>query len=287
MDQSRAARYEGLAELDIAGLYAFCSPGTVAAALPIARRCAAAQQVLARLFGFPIVPELLVLSRADWPVRAAFPTYGLTHYDRSRHAIVAPGEPADFWTPVLDLLERAAPAQLPQLRVVYGERAGRPDLTAHVDTWVAHDLGHAYHLDRGAWFPRRWLMELFADLCAVVALAQAEPAALPALLTLPQALCAVAPVAVPLSSLADFETHYGGAALDIATYLWYHGRLFRLAEQLDAAGGERILQQLWAVFVIPSVSDVDDAELAPLLARVSPLLATAARTWPDHPRETP
>jgi hypothetical protein len=285
VDTSRAARYEGLLELDIAGLHAFCSPGAVRPALRVAGRCAAAQRVLARLFGFPIVPELLILSRSDWPGRAAFPTYGVTHYDLPRRAIVAPGEPADFWTPVLELLERAAPEQLPLLRAVYGDRAGRPDLTAHVDTWVAHDLGHAYHLDRGAWLPRRWLMELFADLCAYNALAQAEPAALPALLTLPRALCRVGPEALPLSSLAEFEAHYGGEALDVATYLWYHGRLFRLAEQLHGALGERALQQLWAVFVVPGVSDVGDAELVALLAQVSPLLADAARTWPELPRD--
>jgi hypothetical protein len=168
---------------------------------------------------------------------------------------------------------------------VYSDSAGRPDLTAHVDKGVAHDLGHAYHLDRGAWFPRRWLMELFADLCAYTALTQAEPAALPALLTLPRALCAVAPEALPLSSLAEFEAHYGGEALDVATYLWYHGRLFGLAEQLHRAYGERALQQLWAVFVVPAVSDVDDAEFAALLAQTSPLLADAARTWPELPME--
>jgi urease accessory protein UreF len=128
-------------------------------------------------------------------------------------------------------------------------------------------------------------MELFADLCAYTALAQAEPDALPALLTLPRALCAVAPEALPLSSLAAFETHYGGEALDLATYLWYHGRLFRLAEQLHRAQGEGALQQLWAVFVVPHVSDVDDAGLAALLAQVSPLLAAAVRTWPALPRE--
>ncbi|HMQ30514.1 MAG TPA: hypothetical protein PKD53_07280 [Chloroflexaceae bacterium] len=285
MNTSRAERYEGLQELDVAGLHAFCSPGTITPALRVAGRCAAAQRVLARLFGFPIVPELLILGRADWPGRAAFPTYGVTHYDLPRRAIVAPGEPADFWMTVLELLERAAPEQLPLLRGVYGDSAGRPDLTAHVDTWVAHDLGHAYHLDRGSWFPRRWLMELFADLCAYTALAQAEPGALPALLTLPRALCAVVPEALPLSSLAEFETHYGDEVLDVATYLWYHGRLFRLAEQLHKALGERALQQLWAVFVVTSVSDVDDAELVALLAQVSPLLADAARTWPALPRE--
>jgi hypothetical protein len=284
-DPSRAARYEGLQELDVAGLQAFCSPGTVVPALRIAGRCAAAQRVLARLFDFPVVPELLILSRADWPSRAAFPTYGITHYDRGRRAIVAPGEPADFWTVALELLERAAPEQLPRLRSVYGDSAGRPDLTPHVDTWVAHDLGHAYHLERGAWFPRRWLMELFADLCAYAALALAEPAALPALRTFPQALCAVAPEALPFSSLAAFEARYGGEPLDVATYLWYHGRLFRLAEQLYAALGESALQRLWAVFVVSGVSDVGDAELAVLLAQVSSLLAAAVRTWPELSRE--
>jgi hypothetical protein len=50
-----------------------------------------------------------------------------------------------------------------------------------VDTYVAHDLGHAFHLAREAWLPRRGLMELFTDLCAYTAreargLARGDPA---------------------------------------------------------------------------------------------------------------
>jgi hypothetical protein len=273
------ARYAGLEALDLHGLSAFTSPICRVAALPIARRCAAAQQVLAGILGTQVVPELLILSRADWPGRAAMPLYGLTHYDRPHHAIVAPGEPSDLLAPALDLVAQAAPMACAALQRIYGTPTGI-DLTAHVDTYVAHDLGHAFHLAHEAWFPRRWLMELFADLCAYTALAATEPAALPALMGLPQALLAVPASAVPHWSLDAFEMYYGGPELAIATYLWYHGRLFALAERLHADLGEAALRRMWAVFVETRVQAADSAELAALLTAVAPYLATALDRWP-------
>src|SRR6266540_6915100 len=114
---------------------------------------------------FAVTPRigLMVLSADDWSAHAhpSVTEYGITHYDPGRATVITGGEPASFWRGLVEGIGQDAPELLQRLRQTYGPPAGPIDLSPHIDLWIVHDLGHAFHYQ----FPRLWLMEFFADLC--------------------------------------------------------------------------------------------------------------------------
>ena len=273
--------YAGLRRLHATALPVFASPNLAEAAEEFAARYERAFRFLSATLN--ITPEvgLAVLSAADWPRYAALPIYGVTHYDYPRRMVVTAAESGTFWRPAIDLVQAHAPRFLDDLRAVYGQPDGSIDPAAHIALWITHDLGHAFHLHAEYWFPRRWLMEYFADLCSYTYVAVAEPEQLPALEAFPRALHAIDARQLPYHTWHDFETLYGDDNFSLENYLWYHGTLFETAKRAYQAAGVQALERMWRGCVLANVREISDDQLATLLQQLQPELAQVLRAWPE------
>jgi hypothetical protein len=70
---------------------------------------------------------------------------------------------------------RSGPGESARLRAHYGEQDGQIDVTPFTSLIVLHQLGHIFHQQVPFEFPRRWLRELFANLCVYTAVANGLP----------------------------------------------------------------------------------------------------------------
>ena len=274
---AKVGRYEGLQLLPEFPFAAYANPGLEHTPTTIAERFARAYRFLSETLETAPSAGLLILSAGDWTRHAAFPTYGLTHYDDGQRMVIAPGHPSTFWHPVIDVVGATSADLVEELRPVYGQPDGHIDLSSHIDLWVVHDLGHAFHLHVAYWFPRKWLMEFFADLCLYTYLATDEPDQLPALETFPHVMSKLPALQFRYRTLHDFEMQYNDMGLE--NYLWYHGHLFAYAKRVYEAAGIAALQRMWQAFVLANVQEVSDAQLAELLQAVHPDLVQMIEPW--------
>jgi hypothetical protein len=273
--------YAGLQRLYTISRPVLASPDLAEVAEGFAARYERAYRFLSETLGVAPDVGLVVLSEADWPRDALIPTYGVTFYAYPHRMVVTAADSGTFWRPAIDLVRAHAPHLLQELQAVYGQPDGSIDLAAHIALWIAHDLGHAFHLDAEYWFPRRWLMEYCADLCCYTYVAAVEPAQLPALEVFPRALRAIDARHVRYHTLHDFEAQYDGGDWSNENYCWYHGFLFETAKQAYRAADVQALQRLWQAFVLANVREIADEQLAELLQHAQPELAQMMRTWPE------
>jgi hypothetical protein len=275
------AHYTGLEAITTSPFPLYASLEIVQDIVSVTTRFEHATRFFGRLFNVRPEIGLVVLSAADWGRYAALPVFGVTHYDYARGTIVTAVQPSSFWQSSLNLVERAAPQMLPEIRAVYGRPDEAIDLLPHIHLWLAHDIGHAFHLHSSYWFPRRWLMEYFADLCSYVYTATQEPDSLPYLETFPRALHAVSPSALRYHTWHAFEAQYGSDDMGLENYLWYHGYLYEAARASYRTAGVDTLQQLWDGFVVATAENMTDAELVRVLQHVQPELARIVATLPE------
>ena len=241
------------------------SPGLEGRARKIAAPCARAYAFLADILGAHPAVSLSVLSQQDWP--RGGPPYGLPHYQDGR--LVVAGQDADFWAMFIPLVRQAPPEVQAWAVGVYG---GSLDLAPFFDLLVIHELGHAFHGETR--FPRRWLEELFANLCLHCYVAIADVERLPILETFPQVIAPLAPGAFEHRTLDDFESVYSG--MDPVNYGWYQCRLHVAAKRAYDAGGAAVLARLWRRFA-PSDSQLCES----LRTEVHPELAKTVSSWPQ------
>jgi hypothetical protein len=272
--------YAGLQHLPAYPFPVYTSPSLLELAGGIAERYQRAYRCYSDILNISPQVGLVVLDAADWPRYAAFPTYGTTHYDYPHRVVVTATEPGTFLQPAIDLIQMYAPAHMPDLVSAYGRTDGSIDLASNVELWITHDLGHAFQLDSGYWFPRMWLMEYFADLCSYAYVALNEPDRLPFVETLPRALRAIEARHVRYHTFDEFEAQYRGGDWTGENYMWYHGYLYETARQAYQVAGIQALQRLWQAFVLDDVREISDAELVGLLQRVQPELAGMFQAWP-------
>ena len=152
---------------------------------------------------------------------------GVSTYDYSRQTVVSGAQLTTFWKPLLARVQKGDPALLAQLHAIYATPDVSIDLTPNVDLWMIHDLGHACHLQHSYWFPRKWLMELFATLCLYTYIADQEPD----LLTLTETFLRVVrklPIRImEHRTLSGFESLY--LTLPIDNYIWFSGHFMQCA----------------------------------------------------------
>ena len=272
--------YDTLSPLSGFVLPVYASPPVVDHARQLAQRFVHAHTYLSTLLEIPLDIRLALLSQQDWPHYVPMPFYGVAMYDHVHRTVVSGAEPTTFWEPIVEQLQRTAPDLLASLRSVYTTPQGNLDLTPHVELWMIHDLGHACHAHHDYWFPRKWLMELFATLCLYTYIADQEPDLLPITETFFLVLHDLPPALVAHPTLADFETHYITLPLD--NYLWFSGHFLHLAQTLYRHFGSRALVQLWQLFVLNRMVDVSDVELIQQVQNAEPDLAKLLGAFQDQ-----
>ena len=221
--------------------------------------------------------RLAFLSEHDWSSLTQSPYYGAVLYDYPNHTIVAGAEPTSFWQPLVAHLENAAPDLFAQLQQVYQNDEGTIDLSPNIEFWIIHDLGHACHLHHHYWFPRKWLMELFANLCLYSYIVEQAPEHSACALTFFSVLSALPRSLITYQMLADFERQY--VALPLNNYLWFSGQLMHLAHNLHQQFGQFSLVRLWDIFVLGNIQEVSNPSLWQQVSSKDAALATMLRTF--------
>lgn len=246
----------------------------------LANRFEQAYLYLKNRLDIPLEIRLALLSEQDWPHYVHSPIYGAAVYDYPHRTIVTGAEPTTFWQPIVARLEREAPALHKRLTSVYRAPGAIIDLNPHIELWMIHDLGHACHLHDGYWFPRKWLMELFATLCLYTYIADREPHLLPVAETFLLVLHQLPAQLVEHRSLTDFEARY--TALPLDNYLWFSGHFMESARELYAQFGRDALTRVWRMFVLGKIGDVSDRELQQQMMKADPAIATSLLAVPEQ-----
>jgi len=254
------------------------SAGAQAQAEAVAARTERAARYLASVLGFTPRRRMFVLSPADWAAYAGFPHYGMPHFTHD-DTIVVGTQPAAFFAGFIALLDEVLePGQRAVLDATYSADGSQRSLVPFIDLLAIHELGHLFHVQRPFSFPRRWLMELFCNLCLHTFIAETEPEHLPLLTVFPHSMAAVPPNRIPFRSLAAFEQRYVG--LDPMNYGWYQCRLHAAAGDIYDRAGVDGLQRLYRTFA-RGQGTMGDGELAAIVAeQVHPSIAEIMLSWP-------
>ena len=248
------------------------SPAARHAARRLAKRVAAAADLLHGALGVAPHIALCVLDRADWLRHADVPAYGVPHVTEAGVLVVG-AQPADEWHAISDHFARhlAAP-ELARVCAVHGVDAanGRgPSLTALAEALLAHEVGHLLAQQQGVHFPRRWLEEAFANYALVAVLGETDPAGLRLVGSLAEA---AATLTAGMPSLATFERDFGD--MDVVPSVLAELAITRGVYAAYAAGRTAPLAKLFATFDTARRPRDADYELGRMLAeRVHPAIA--------------
>jgi hypothetical protein len=228
-----------------AGVY--YSAGHEQRATAIAQRLGKAMGYYTEMLGFRPAVTLLVLSASDWSKHAIKGmVYGMPHYDPSGNKLVVAGEDNPFWKGFLP-----PPDQLPeplrnQVQAAYQNSEGNLSMQPFFDLLAIHELGHAFHIQRGLTIQRQWMGELFVNILLHTYVAENEPELLPALTTFPRMVIAAGAREFKHTSLQDIEERYEEIGRDYPkNYGWYQCRWHAAAAAIYDAGGKQAGITLW------------------------------------------
>lgn len=272
--------YEALPRLPGCRIPVYVSAGVDSHARRLAGQFEHAHTYLQNLFALPLDVRLALLSRQDWPRFTHIPSYGAAWYDYPQRTVVCGAEPTTFWRPLVTRLQTAAPDLFERLHAAYATPEGTLDLVPHTNLWMIHDLGHACHLRDGYWFPRKWLMELFAHLCLYTYIREQASEDETRAVCFFSVLHALPTSFVTYRHLTDFETQYVGLPLD--DYLWFSGHLMHLAHDLYAQFGQAALVRLWHLFVRAKQADLPDTALWQQTMQADPALTTVLMAFSEQ-----
>ncbi|GAB4445636.1 MAG: hypothetical protein Fur0044_41860 [Anaerolineae bacterium] len=274
--------YPNLVELPGPYVTLYFSPNTEQRAREFANRCQRACQFLSPTLKFEAEICVLVLAPEHWQECTGSPMYGVPQTIDQRTLVVA-GQNSELWTMITPPLADLSPAVAQAMQVAYGQPDGSIDLAAYMNLLAVHEMGHLY-LDQAAGtfdfnLPRRWLVELFCQLCLHAYAAIEEPEQLPRLETFPKTIMAGGVAHLSYKTLDDFERLY--ADMEPPNFVWYLCQLHLAARRIFDAGGVETLQRLWQM-LIQSREKLPDEQLAlRLRTEVHPAVEHVLTRWPD------
>jgi len=126
-------------------------------------------------------------------------------------------------------------------------------------------------------FPRRWLMELFCNICLHAYVVAREPEKVLALEAFPSVIAGGDVSQLRYRSLADFERLYTDVGPQ--NYGWYQCRFHVAAKDIYNAGGVEALQRLWRVFLQSNATGSDEELAVQLRDDVHPAVARVLTEW--------
>lgn len=202
----------------------------------IAERTRDARSWMSDIFGMEPQIRVEVLGRHDFAERAELPALGLPHINEAGTMFLAGYDTSTFDSSIEETLKYLPPADRSTFAHAYGEP---PSVQAFVDLLSLHELAHAFHIQPGWTFQELWMGELFCNLALQGYVADNEPAALPALETLPTAAQHMPPDVQGVTGIDAMS------AKQPLTYVWYEFRLQVAAIRLWDASGPRLLRDFY------------------------------------------
>jgi hypothetical protein len=202
----------------------------------IAARTHAAFSWMSQLFDFEPQLRVEVLGPEDFAERAELPALGLPHINDEGTMFLAGYDTTTFESSIAETMRYLSVADRSIFEQAYGKP---PNVQAFVDLLSLHELAHTYHMQRGWSFQELWMGELFCNLALHGYVAGHEPAALPALVSMPSAAHRMPPEAQGVTGIEAMS------ADNPLTYVWYQFRLQVAAGRLWDAGGPTLLREFY------------------------------------------
>jgi hypothetical protein len=274
------AQYPDLIELTDYPFPVYVSSGAEQRAHRLAARCAQGHHFLGTTLAFEAEICLLVLAPEHWQLYTGSPMFGIPQTIDASTVVVA-GQNSELWDMVIPPLERLPVSTIQTMRGVYGQADGSLDIAAYMDLLPVHEVGHLFVDQAAGQFdfhrPRRWVVELFCNLCLHAYVALHEKDYLPALEVFPHSIVAIGGGHYQHQSLGAFETLY--ASMEPPNFVWYLSRLHTAAKAIYDSAGIDALQRLYQL-IVQAPEQLSDEQLAVSLGvEVHPAVADVLASW--------
>lgn len=260
----------------------YASPGTEARAQTTAARSQRAFHFLSETLNSHTEIRVLILAPEDWKQFTGSSMFGVPQTVDTQTVVVA-GQDSELWKMIVPPMEYLPPDTAHAIRKVYNQADGSVSVASYMDLLPVHEIGHLF-IDQTAnafdfHLPRRWLIELFCNLCLHAYVAQEEPAEIEHLTVFPEAMIALGYRHLEHTNLDDFEQLYAG--MEPPNFVWYLSQLHVAAHHIYDAGGIESVKALFRT-IVQSKDNISDKQLAvQLQENVQPHAAQVLTTWPD------
>ena len=275
-------KYSTLNELTGYSFPVYASPGTEARAQTIAARCERAYRFLGETLNPNTEIRVLILAPEDWERFTGSPMFGVPQTVDKQTVVVA-GQDSELWKMIVPPIEYLPPDKAHTIRKVYNQADGSVSVASYMDLLPVHEIGHLF-IDQAAdafdfHLPRRWLIELFCNLCLHAYVAKEEPGEMERLTAFPEAVIALGYRHLEHTNLDDFEQLYAG--MEPPNFVWYLSQLHVAAHRIYDAGGIESVQAMFRTIVQSKDSIADEQLAMQLRDDVHPNAAKVLTTWPD------
>lgn len=235
----------------------------------------------AKLLKFKPEVTLLVLNPEDWKkFTSQQAVYGMPHFNSDKKTLFVAAEDNPFWKSFLPPLDKLDQELVSQIKATYQNENGEVGMQKFFDLLAMHELGHAFHLQKGVKMQRNWMSELFVNILLHTYIAEKEPQMLSALTLFPKMVIRAGSSEYKFTALRDMHEKYQ----EIATrhpknYGWYQCRLHAAAATIYDAAGKDVGKKMWEIFQLSAVTKMDE-ELASLMeTNVHKSIADFIRYW--------
>jgi len=275
-----AQTYDGLLPLRDHQVSVYFSPGADIKAKRMAAQLDRVMHFYEKQVQFTPVVTLLILSPADWNRYSRSVVYGMPHFTDSKTLIVA-AENNPFWQSFIPPLENLPAAIGEKIRNAYRGKDGNLTMEPFFDLLAIHELGHAYHNQKGMKVQRKWMGELFVNIFLHSYIAEEEPGLLPALTTFPGMVASLTDTAtLKFTTLDELEMHYDEIAQQYPkNYGWYQCRWHVEAGRIYDSGGLDVFRKLWTLLQGHDTITDDRAFASTLSEKVHPGVADVLLNW--------
>lgn len=276
-----AQAYNGLVALEGYQTRAYFSAGNKERAEALVSRIDKATSWYNDMLGFKPSVTLLILDPQDWSKFTDFPVYGMPHYKDDKVLVVASRD-NDFWKSFIPPVDQQPESLANQVRMAYSDANGNLSMGAFFDLLAIHELGHAFHFQRGLNMQRKWIGEFFVNVFLHTYIAENEPEQLPALTVFPRMVISGDRSSLKYTSLADLEARYDEIGQRYPqNYGWYQSRWHAAAADIYDAGGKKVFLKFWNA-LLEQKDVLDEKALAGFLAEnVDQAVADVLLKWDE------
>jgi hypothetical protein len=277
-----AQSYKNLVGLDGYKTKIYYSGGNDERAKTIAKRMDNVLEFYKKIITYEPQVTLLILNPSDWPKHTTFPVYGMPHYDETRDILIMASDNNEFWHSFIPPIDQMPKELADKISTTYVDKHKNLTMQAFFDLLAIHEIGHAYHFQKGLNVQRMWMGELFCNILLHTYIAENEPEQLSALTVFPQMVIAGGTDGFVYTSLSDIEQRYEEIGQKHPrNYGWYQCRWHSAAANIYDTGGIETFIKLWTAFS-EQKDTLNDEELVSLLSeKVNQSVADVRLRWDE------
>lgn len=276
-----AQTFDSLKQIKGSNAKIYYSSGNDERAAAFAKQTNNAFTYYANMLEFKPEVTLLVLNSSDWK-KFASPqaVYGMPHFNSDERTLFVAADDNPFWKSFLPPLDKLDHKLVAQIKATYQNLKGEVSMQKFFDLLALHELGHAFHLQKGLKMQRNWLSELFVNVLLHTYIAEKEAALIPALTLFPQMVAAGGSNEFKFTQLRDMHEKYE----EIATkhpknYGWYQCRLHAGAAEIYNAAGKDAGRKMWRSLQTSNEILSDEDLISKMASEVHQSVSDLIQNW--------